>query len=261
MKKVDILGAIAGDIIGSRYERFPTKRYDFCLFTSDMRFTDDTVMTLAINDWLENDSLHDKDRLTGIMQAYGRAYPYCGYGGKFREWIWASDPVPYYSWGNGSAMRVSPVGFKFNSLEETLMIARLSAEVTHNHPEGIKGAQAVAAAIFLARHNESKESIRAYIQHAFRYNLDRTCDELRPSYKFEVSCQESVPQSIIAFLDSKNYEDAIRIAISMGGDADTMACITGSIAAAFYKEIPEEIYSFCMDKLPRELRKKLMSLQ
>lgn len=258
VKRVDILGAIAGDIIGSRYECFSTKRYDFCLFTSDMRFTDDTVMTMAINEWLEKDPSHDKDRLTGIMQDYGRAYPYCGYGGKFREWIWSADPQPYYSWGNGAAMRVSPVGFKFDSLEETLQVARLSAEVSHNHPEGIKGAQAVAAAIFLARHGESKESIKDYIQQTFGYDLNRTCEELRPDYRFEVSCQESVPQSILAFLDSKDYEDALRLSVSMGGDADTMGCITGGIAAAFYKNIPKNIYDFCMERLPECFRKQLI---
>lgn len=258
VKRVDILGAIAGDIIGSRYESFPTKRYDFCLFTSDMRFTDDTVMTMAINEWLENDPSHDKERLTGIMQDYGRAYPYCGYGGRFREWIWSADPQPYCSWGNGAAMRVSPVGFKFETLEETLQVARLSAEVSHNHPEGIKGAQAVAAAIYLARNGQSKELIKDYIQQTFGYDLSRTCDELRPGYRFEVSCQESVPQSIIAFLDSKDYEDAIRLAISLGGDADTMGCITGGIAAAFYKAIPEEICNFCMERLPERFRKQLI---
>ena len=254
-----VTGAILGDIAGSQYEHRRPRDLDYknCeIFTKDCHYTDDTVMTLAVKKALQ----HSLD-IAETLQELGRKHPGAGFGWNFYEWLFSDNPQPYGSYGNGSAMRASFVGEFFENPEDVAEKAKETAAVSHNHPEGIKGAQAVAAAIFLARHNESKESIRAYIQHVFRYNLDRTCDELRPSYKFEVSCQESVPQSIIAFLDSKNYEDAIRLAISMGGDADTMACITGGIAAAFYKEIPEEIYSFCMDKLPGELRKKLMSLQ
>jgi ADP-ribosylglycohydrolase len=178
-----------------------------------------------------------------------------GYGGMFTAWLYREEMGAYNSWGNGSAMRVSPVGFAFDTLEETLRVAKVSAEITHNHPEGIKGAQAVAAAIFLARNGKSKAYIREYIATEFEYNLDRSCDEIRETYHFEDSCQETVPQALIAFLESKDYEDAIRLTISLGGDADTMGAITGAVAAAYYNEIPNYLYDFTMSKVPIDLRR------
>ena len=242
-----LCGAIAGDIIGSFYEFNATKKYDFYLFTPFSKFTDDTVMTVANADWLVTG-----DSLLGVMQDYGNRYPHAGYGGMFRNWLREEEPKPYNSFGNGSAMRVSPVGWAFNTLEETLEVAPKSAEVTHNHPEGIKGAQATAACIFLARTGKSKQEIKEYIEKTFGYNLSRTCDEIRPDYHFDVTCQGSVPESIIAFLDSTDYESAIRLAVSLGGDADTMGSITGSIAEAFYGGVPEHIKKEVLKRLPNE---------
>ena len=250
MKHNIILGAIAGDIIGSCYEWFSTKNTDFELFTRSSNFTDDTVMTVANADWLLTD-----DSLLGIMQDYGNRYPHAGYGGSFSRWLRSDNPQPYNSWGNGSAMRVSPVGWAFGTLEETLEAAKRSAEVTHNHPEGIKGAQAVAEAIYLARTGKSKQEIKEYIEDAFGYNLSRTCDEIRPSYQFDETCQGSVPESIIAFLESTDYESTIRLAISLGGDADTMAAIAGGIAEAYYQEIPPYIVEEVQKRLPQEFIK------
>ena len=170
------------------------------------------------------------------------------------EWLQSDNPKPYKSWGNGAAMRVAAVGFAFSTLEETLKVAKKSAEVTHNHPEGIKGAQATAAAIFLARTGHTKEETRRYIAETFDYDLNRTCDDIRPTYSFDGSCQGTVPESIIAFLDSKDYEDALRLCISLGGDADTMGAITGAIAGAYYHKIPYEIVDFGMDKLPDDIK-------
>ena len=242
-----LLGSIAGDIIGSVYEFCPVKFTGFQLFSERSRFTDDTVMTVALYDWLLN-----KGDLSDTMQRYGRRYRHRGYGGNFGKWIWAENPQPYGSYGNGSAMRVSPVGWAFETLEETLDVARQSAAVTHNHPEGIKGAQAVAAAVYLARTGKSKQEIREYIETAFGYNLNRTCDEIRPGYRFDVTCQGSVPESIIAFLESTDYETAVRLAISLGGDADTMAAIAGGIAAAYYKNVPDNIVAEVLKRLPDE---------
>lgn len=180
--------------------------------------------------------------------------PQGGYGNNFASWIDTDGALPYRSWGNGSAMRVSPVGFAFDSLSETLHYARISAEVTHNHPEGIKGANATAAAVYMARTGAGKEEIRDYLTREFGYNLNRTCDAIRPAYHFEASCQETVPQSLVAFFDSKDYEDAIRLTISLGGDADTMGAITGAVAAAYYKEIPTEMFEFTMNRLPLDLK-------
>ena len=247
MKNELLLGAIAGDIIGSAYEFNPVKSQDFRLFSGDSRFTDDTVMTVANADWLLNGG-----DLVQTMQRYGRHYRHRGYGGMFGKWIWAEAPQPYNSFGNGSAMRVSPVGWAFKTLEETLDAAKRSAEVTHNHPEGIKGAQAVAAAIYLARTGKTKPEIKEYIKSAFGYNLDKTCNEMRPDYRFDVTCQGSVPESIIAFLEGIDYESTIRLAISLGGDADTMAAIAGGIAEAYYKEIPSYIKEEVLKKLPNE---------
>lgn len=242
-----LLGAIAGDVIGSVYEFRPFKGTDFNLFWDSSEYTDDTVMTVANADWLLTG-----DSLLGIMQEYGNRYPMAGYGGMFYNWLKSRDPKPYNSWGNGSAMRVSPVGWAFDTLEETLEAAKLSAEVTHNHPEGIKGAQATAACIWMARKGKSKQEIKEYVESVFGYNLNRTCDEIRMTYQFDESCQGTVPESIIAFLESTDYESAIRLAVSLGGDADTMGAITGGIAEAFYGEVPEHIRKEVMKRLPTE---------
>ena len=242
-----LLGAIAGDVIGSVYEFRATKRTDFDLFLDYSEYTDDTVMTVANADWLLTG-----DSLFGIMQDYGNRYPTAGYGGMFYDWLKSREPKPYNSWGNGSAMRVSPVGWAFDTLEETLEAAKRSAEVTHNHPEGIKGAQATAACIYLARTGKSKQEIKEYVERKFGYDLSRTCDEIRPTYQFNESCQETVPESIIAFLESADYESAIRLAVSMGGDADTMGAITGGIAEAFYGGVPEHIKNEVVQRLPNE---------
>jgi ADP-ribosylglycohydrolase len=231
-----MIGAIAGDIIGSVFEGYGTKSTKFDLFAPDARFTDDTVLTVAVADCI----LHGKDYASAFKE-YGHGYPYAGYGGMFLRWLVSKSSAPYNSFGNGSAMRVSPVGFAFPSMEAVLQEAERSAAVTHNHPEGIKGAQAVAAAIFLGRQKESKANIRTFIEEKFGYNLHQTLDEIRPYYYFDGTCQGSVPQAIIAFLESENYEDAVRKAVSLGGDSDTQACITGGIAQAYYREIPEYI--------------------
>jgi len=228
-----MLGAIAGDIIGSSYEWHYTKSTDFELFTLDSRFTDDTVLTVAVADCI----LHGKDYAAAFKE-YGRRHPYAGYGSMFLQWLDSDSPAPYNSFGNGSAMRVSPVGFAFSSLETVLREAERSAAVTHNHPEGIKGARAVAACIFLARSGESKEMIKKYVEDTFGYDLSPTLDEIRPHYRFDETCQRSVPQAITAFLESKDYEDAVRKAVSLGGDSDTLACMAGGIAQAYYKEVP-----------------------
>jgi ADP-ribosylglycohydrolase len=242
-----IIGAIAGDIIGSVYEWNNVKTTDFPLFSARSTFTDDTVLTIAVADCIFN----NKDFSKTIWK-YGRKYTGRGYGGRFREWLGSTDRLPYNSFGNGSAMRVSPVGFAGKNLPEVLELAKRSAEVSHNHPEGIKGAQAVASAIFLARTGKTKPEIKKYIIDSFGYDLNRTINEIRPEYDFDVTCQGSVPEAIIAFLESTDYENAIRLAISMGGDSDTIACITGGIAAAFYKSIPEHIIKDVMSRLPKE---------
>lgn len=243
-----MLGAIAGDIIGSIYERHGIKTTDFPLFGRNNRFTDDTVMTIAIADAI----LAQADYATAMKQ-WGRKYPHAGYGGTFIDWIFEPDVRPYNSWGNGSAMRVSPVGFAFDSVDKVLAEAKRSAEVSHNHPEGIKGAQATALAVFLARHGEDKEHIRQEISRRFGYNLVRTVEQIRPGYSFEVSCQKSVPEAIIAFLSSHSYEETIRLAISLGGDSDTLACIAGGIAQAYYRTIPVGIIKTVRAALPEDL--------
>lgn len=247
-----LLGAVAGDVIGSVYEHYRTKRMDFPFFPEGSRFTDDTVMTVANAYWL----LYGED-LARVMQRYGNRYPHAGYGGMFRKWLTEESPQPYRSFGNGSAMRVSPVGWAFDTLEETLEAASRSASVTHNHPEGIKGAQAVAACIFLARHNEAKQEIKAFVEQAFGYDLARTCDEIRPSYRFDSRCQGSVPESILAFLESTDYESAVRLAVSLGGDADTMGAIAGSIAEAYYGGVPEPIRQETLKRIPDEFTEVL----
>ena len=246
MENKIILGAIAGDIIGSAYEFNSTKNVDFLLFSDSSAYTDDTVMTVANADWLLSG-----DALKGVMLDYGNRYA-AGYGGWFMGWLWSEDPQPYNSWGNGSAMRVSPVGWAFETLEETLVAAKQSAEVTHNHPEGIKGAQATAICIYWARKGKTKQQIKEYVEALFGYDLNRTCDEIRLTYEFEPSCQKTVPESIIAFLESTDYESAIRLAVSLGGDADTMGAITGGIAEAFYGGVPEHIRKEVLKRLPNE---------
>ena len=226
-----MIGAIAGDIIGSVYEFDNIKTTVFPLFTRKSNYTDDTIMTVAVTDWL----LYGGN-LVQVMHRYGREFP-CpmgGYGARFGQWLCEKNPQPYNSWGNGSAMRVSAVGWAFGSLEKTLQVAEETAAVSHNHPEGIKGAQAVAAVIYLARTGKSKQAIREYIETTFLYDLNFSCDEIRPDYCFNPSCQGTVPEAIVAFLESTDFETAIRLAISLGGDSDTLACITGGIAEAFY---------------------------
>ncbi len=231
-----MLGAIAGDIIGSVFEHRPTNEKDFPLFTENSVFTDDTVLTVAV----ANAILTNTDYGQNII-SFGRKFPNAGYGGFFFRWLFSDNPEPYNSFGNGSAMRVSPVGFAVDSVDSVLEEAKKSAEITHNHREGIKGAQAVAVAILLARQGKTKQEIREDITRRFGYDLQRTVDDIRPGYHFDVTCQGSVPESIIAFLDATDFEDAIRNAISLGGDADTMACIAGAIAQAFYQEISAHI--------------------
>ena len=231
-----MLGAIVGDIVGSIYEFNNHRSKDFSLFGGGCNFTDDTVLTVAIADCLLNQGNYAE-----YIKNYARKYPNRGYGGRFAQWIHSESMEPYNSWGNGSAMRVSAVGFAYNDLELVMNEAKRSAEVTHNHPEGIKGAQATAVAIYMARKGQSKEQIKAAIAKSFGYDLERTLDEIRPIYKFNESCQETVPEAIIAFLESTDFEDALRNGISLGGDSDTLTCITGGIAEAFYGGVPQDI--------------------
>jgi len=247
-----MLGAITGDIVGSIYESGYLKTKDFPLFGDGCEFTDDTVMTLAVAQ-----ALMDGGRpidYVNAMQRLGRKYPGAGYGYKFHCWLHSEKPEPYNSWGNGSAMRVSPVGWFFDTLKETENAAKASAAVTHNHWQGIRGAQATAAAIFMARTGEAKEDIKVYIEDKFRYDLSRTLDEIRPNYSFNESCQGSVPEAIISFLESVDFEDAIRNAVSLGGDSDTLAAIAGSIAQAAYG-IPADIQEKALSYLDKDLRK------
>lgn len=242
-----IIGAVIGDVIGSVFEWNNIKTTDFDLFNSKCDFTDDSVLTIAVADCILN-----KKNFAKTIWEYGRKYRGRGYGGSFRNWLQEDNLKSYGSYGNGSAMRASAVGFAFNDIETVLEVAKQTAEVTHNHPEGIKGAQATATAIFFARQGKSRKEIKDYITKTFNYNLDFTLDEIRPTYKFDVTCQGSVPQAIVAFLESSDFENAIRLAISIGGDSDTIACITGGIASAYYKQIPTEIIDFVLDKLPSE---------
>jgi len=245
-----MIGAIIGDVIGSTYEWHNVKTTEFDLFSRNTGFTDDTVLTVAIADALLNkqpcknpiaDELQSRRAYAYKLREYGRKYPNAGYGQMFIQWLSDPELKPYRSYGNGSAMRVSPIGFAFNSLDEVLKEAKRSAVVTHNHREGIKGAEAVASAVFLARTGSTKSEIKEFIMKRFRYSLNQRLYDIRPGYMFDPSCQGSVPQAIIAFLESNSFEDAIRKAISIGGDSDTIACITGGIAQAYYKEIPAYI--------------------
>ena len=254
-----MLGAVIGDIAGSRFEFDNYRHTDFDIFSPDSDFTDDTIYTVAIADWVLQGC---NDNLASILQSWCRAYP-CpkgAYGGRFSQWIEWKDPEPYNSWGNGSAMRVSAVGWAFASLEETLHFAEQSAIVTHNHPEGIKGAQAVAAAIFWARTGMGKAQIKENITRQFCYDLSQSCDQIRPHYHFNESCQETVPQAMTAFLESDDFEHAIRLAVSLGGDSDTLAAITGSIAEAYYG-IPASMREHALAILPRRIAETLLTFE
>ena len=253
-----MFGAALGDIVGSLYEFDPIKRKDFPFLEDDMSYTDDTIMTAAVLEALMESDISDeettKKNLVRRMKEWGRRYPHPtgAYGSMFSFWLHSPSPEPYGSWGNGSAMRVSGAGWLYDTIEETRKAARLSAEVTHNHEEGIKGAEATASAIFLGRKGKSKEEIKAYIEKEFGYDLSRSLSSIRPLYSFDGSCQGTVPESIICFLEGESTEDTIRNAISLGGDADTMGAIAGSIAEAYWKEdlsllvkpyLPDDIYS------------------
>lgn len=251
-----MLGAMIGDIVGSIYEWHNIKTTEFEFLPERCFFTDDTVLTAATAQALMTDGDY-----AAAYQDFGRRYPRRGYGGNFVRWIYADVPQPYNSWGNGSAMRVSPVGFALNTVEEVLAEAARSAAVTHNHPEGIKGAQSTALAVLMARQGASLAAIREEIQGRFGYNLDRTLAEIRPVYQFDVSCQGSVPEAMIAFFESEGYEDAVRRAISLGGDSDTLACITGGIAQAFYGGVPQDIAARGKSFLPDEFIKILADFE
>ncbi len=243
-----MIGAIAGDIIGSVYEHSPIKTKDFPLFHPRCRFTDDTVLTVAIAHAILYNRPYEKS-----LRQIARRYPNAGYGGLFINWLFSEHPRPYNSWGNGAAMRVSPVGFAFDTEAKVLAEASNTAIVTHNHPEGIKGAQATAMAVFLARKGFDKKEIREQVEQRFGYDLNRSLEQIRPSYSFDVSCQGTVPEAIICFLDSTSYEDAVRNAVSLGGDSDTLACITGGIAEAFYGGIPKDISEKVKEMLAPDL--------
>ena len=255
-------GAILGDIIGAPYEfDRGNKTKSFPLFCDKSKFTDDTVMTVAVAEVLLNnvDGEFDSDveiiqSLISSMKNWGSEYPNAGYGGMFGHWLKADDPEPYNSFGNGAAMRVSAAGWLATSMEEAMRLACLTAVVTHNHPEGLKGAQAVAGSIYLALEGKDKEAIKSFVTEVIGYDLSRTCDEIRPNYHHDETCQRSVPEAITAFLEGENFEDVIRTAISLGGDTDTLACIAGSIAEAYYG-IPDELVAECRKNLPEEMLK------
>ena len=264
-----MLGAIIGDTVGSVYEFNNIKTTEFPLFDPRSNYTDDSVMTMAVADWLLNDPQHGMDTLEASFLSFAKKYP-CpmgGYGHGFYRWLFEPESFrdgirhPYNSFGNGAAMRCSANGWMFNTLEETERVAGLSAAITHNHPEGIKGAQSTAAAIFMARNGKSKEEIRNYISTKYGYNLNRTCDEIRPVYDWDASCQGTVPEAMVAFLDSTDFESAIRLAVSLGGDSDTLACITGGIAEAFYKTIPDGIALKIWELLPEDFKTILRAME
>ena len=267
-----MLGALIGDTVGSIYEFCNIKTTDFPLFSSGCSFTDDSVMTIAVADWLLHDPVRSQQGLEECLVKWGHRYPDESYGGAFSRWLFMPEfqsvfrdrdtetvdniPYgvrhPYNSWGNGSAMRASACGWLAQSVEDALDLGRRSAMITHNHPEGIKGAQAVATAIYLARTGSTKAKIHQYIEDTFGYDLSRDCDDIRPTYHFDVSCQGTLPAALAAFFDSRDFESAIRLAVSLGGDSDTIACITGGIAEAFYHEIPATIVEEMHHRLPEE---------
>jgi ADP-ribosylglycohydrolase len=276
--KYTLLGGIIGDLAGSRFEHHPHKSKDFDLlvfgdfnlrrgssFNENGRasyFTDDTVMTIAVAKSLleSNTNFSDLEELViSNIKDFGQRYPAAGYGGHFREWLQSPTILPYNSFGNGSAMRISPVAYFAKDLAEIRKLSKIISSVTHNHPEGIKGAEAVASTIWLALKGQSKDEIKKFVEDNY-YSLDFDYNELLENYKFDVTCQNSVPQSIFAFLISENYEDAIRIAVSIGGDADTMACIAGSIAEAFYG-VPEELQKECWEYLTPDIKYVINNFQ
>jgi ADP-ribosylglycohydrolase len=242
-----MIGVIAGDVIGSVHEHSRTKSTAFPLFVPFCRFTDDTVLTVATAYAILNGVPYET-----AYRDFGRQHPDAGYGGTFYSWLLSAEPRPYNSWGNGSAMRVAPVGLAFTSVDEVMREAGRSAAVTHSHVEGIKGAQATALAVFMGRTGASKEEIRNELTRRFDYDLRRSIDQIRPTYEWDVSCQGSVPEAIVAFLDSDDVEHAIRLAISLGGDSDTQAAIAGGIAHAFYRHVPESIVGPVRARLPAE---------
>ena len=277
-----MLGAIIGDTVGSVYEFENIKTTEFDLFSPESIYTDDSVMTLAVAHWLFNDKTYNTQTLVDTVVYFANEYP-CpkgGYGDCFLEWLTYPDVgveeverdngtkgivfrelrKPYNSWGNGSAMRTSAVGWMFDTLEETERIAALQAGITHDHPEGIKGAQAVSAAIFMARNGMSKDAIKLYIENKYGYDLSKTCDEIRPYYKYNESCQDTVPQAMIAFLESTDFESCLRLAVSLGGDCDTLTCIAAGIAEAFYKDIPQWIVDEMWKRLPAHFKEILCVL-
>jgi ADP-ribosylglycohydrolase len=244
-----MLGAIVGDVVGSVYEWQNHRSKEFPLFQKSSTFTDDSVLSVALADTILSGAEYG-----AVMRHYGRRYPAAGYGGMFRRWLVDPAMGPYNSFGNGAAMRISPAGWAYEALEETLERASAFTAVTHNHPEGIKGAQAIAGAVWLARNGSSKEAIRAWVEAHAGYDFSRTCDEIRPEYVFNETCQQTVPEALTAFFESTNFEDAIRLAVSLGGDSDTLACITGSVAEAFYGGVPPEIESETLSRLDAHLR-------
>lgn len=242
-------GAIIGDIIGSTYEFNPTKEYNFQLLNKGMTFTDDTVTTFAIIDSILNNTPFEKS-----LHSWCNRYPQRGYGLRFSQWLASDNPQPYNSFGNGSAMRVCPIGFVYPSKVQVLNVSKESAEITHNHAEGIKGAQAVALAIHLACQGLDKAVIKKELENEFGYNLSIPYKQIQPDYKFDETCQGSVPESLMAFFESTDFESAIRLAISLGGDADTQACIVGGIAEAYYKYIPQSLIDVCLPLLTDEMK-------
>ena len=252
-----MIGALLGDMIGAPYEfDRGAKTMDFPLFSKHSEFTDDSVMTIAVAEALLDTLGQPAEDITAAlvasMQKWGKKYPNAGYGGMFIRWLYEKNPKPYGSFGNGSAMRVSPAGWLFDDIETTRHMAALTASVSHDHPEGIKGAEAIASAIFLARSGNSKDDIKDYIVNEFGYDLSRTCDEIRPGYHHVETCQETVPEAITAFLEGQDFEDVIRTAVSLGGDCDTLTCIVGSMAEAFYG-VPDEIAAQCRKRLPEDI--------
>ncbi len=243
-----LLGAISGDVIGSVYEFAAWKKHDFPLFSPSSTFTDDSVLTLAVAEAILSGRPYGD-----LIRQYARLYPNSGFGGLFQRWMYAADAQPYGSYGNGSAMRVSAVGWAYENPERVLAGAEASAAVTHNHPEGIKGAQATALAVYMARRGAGKETIKAELSSRFGYDLERTLDEIRPTYIFDETCQETVPQAIIAFLEATDFEDAVRNAISLGGDADTLAAISGAIAEPYFGGVPDDIVQEVRLRMPAEL--------
>ena len=244
-----MLGAIVGDFIGSRHEFHATKTKDFELVHNACRVTDDSILTIAVAEWI----LHGTDLVTRFHELVAE-YPHAGWGSMFYRWASERHRNPYNSFGNGAAMRASPAGWAFDSVEATLAAAADSARVTHDHPEGIKGAQATALAIYLARTQRDKSMIRREIAERFGYDLSRTVDSIRPKYGFDETCQGTVPEAIVAFLDAEDFEDAIRNAVSLGGDADTLACITGGIAHAYFDGVPAQLAEPALAALPPPLR-------